>query len=236
LSIGIKQYVTVAMAVALSLVCLVVVLETSGPVEPTVGVSSVMSKVSWLNERRLIGLGIIVLTLALTVLILWKLPMRPHLGAEAWGTFVSGNHQTPWRASTNEVIGGPKVATPQLPMASSESVDEPLAKGQAEHLDFSAGGMHARRKLLRCSQTPLSRKRMGCTGWATGVHSPEVRRALKRMRETRGYRGAVPIARTRRCEHIIRGSQVRVLPSAVFVQQPCSNPGEYPEILRKLPA
>jgi hypothetical protein len=139
LSIGIKQYVTVAIAVALSLVCLVVVLETSGPVEPTVGVSSVMSKVSWLPERRLTGLGIIVLTLALTVLILWKLPMRHHLGAEAWGTFVSGNHQTPWRASTNEVIGGLKVATPQLPMASSESADEPLAKGQAEHLDFSAG-------------------------------------------------------------------------------------------------
>jgi hypothetical protein len=54
----------------------VAVSETSEPVESAVGTSPVRPEASWLNERRLIGLGIIVLTLALAILILWKRPME----------------------------------------------------------------------------------------------------------------------------------------------------------------
>jgi hypothetical protein len=34
-------------------------------------------------------------------------------------------------------------------------------------------------------------------------------------------------------DYELEGSQIRALPSALCVQQPCSNPGEYPEMLRK---
>jgi hypothetical protein len=53
--------------------------ETSEPVESAVGASSGMPKASWLNERRLVGLGVLVLTLAFTILILWKKLMDRHV-------------------------------------------------------------------------------------------------------------------------------------------------------------
>jgi hypothetical protein len=65
--------------------------DTSEPVEPAVGVSSVESETSWLNERRLIGLGILVLTLALAILILWKMPMRRDLGSRKDKTWAAAN-------------------------------------------------------------------------------------------------------------------------------------------------
>jgi hypothetical protein len=53
--------------------------ETSEPVESAVGASSGMPKASWLNERRLVGSGVFVLTLVFTILILWKMPMDRHV-------------------------------------------------------------------------------------------------------------------------------------------------------------
>ena len=214
-----RQGKMMVVPIALSLVCLVVVLKMSGSVGVAVGAASRLTEASWLHERRLIGLGIFMLTLVLAILMLWKLPMRRDVGGEALVTFASVNHQTPWRALTNEQVGGPQVATPQLRMTLNESADELLAKGQAEHLVYSAEGVHAWRQPLRRSQTPLSRERMGCKGWATGVHSPEVRRALKRTPGARGYRGTVPIARRRHHEDTVCRSQVRVLRSTIGVQQ-----------------
>jgi hypothetical protein len=58
----------------------VAVSETSEPVESAVGASSGIPKASWLNERRLVGLGVLVLTLVFTILlILWKMPMDRHV-------------------------------------------------------------------------------------------------------------------------------------------------------------
>jgi len=39
------------------------------------------------------------------------------------------------------------------------------------------------------------------------------------------------VEKEKACER--RRLQARVLPSALYVQQPCSNPSDYPEILRK---
>jgi hypothetical protein len=124
------------------------------------------------------------------------------------------NHQTPRRASTSEVNPGLPVAPSQIQETLGGSAEGPLANGQAERQLYLAGGVYARRKLPRRSQTSLSRKRRSRKVWATRVHNPQVRRALKRTPGTRGHRVAVPIARTCRHELLIRGSQVRILPGA----------------------
>jgi hypothetical protein len=67
----------------------VAVSETSEPVESAVGASPLMPEASWLNERRLSGLGIIVLTLALAILILWKRPMGRTLGSREDNTWAA---------------------------------------------------------------------------------------------------------------------------------------------------
>jgi hypothetical protein len=69
----------------------VAVSETSEPVVSAVGASPVMPEASWLNERRLIGLGIIVLTLALAILILWKRPMERTLESRKDNTWAAVN-------------------------------------------------------------------------------------------------------------------------------------------------
>jgi LysM repeat protein len=118
------------------------------------------------NERKLIGLGIIVLTLALAILILWKLPMRRDVGTEAWGIPATASYQAPQRIPTNGRSAG------HVNLASIKSV---------------------RRKPSLVSRSPLSRKRRSSNGWATGVHNPQVRLALKRMPKTKSYRVAAPI-------------------------------------------
>ena len=117
------------------------------------------------NERKLIGLGIIVLTLALAILILWKLPMRRDVGTEAWGIPATASYQAPQRIPTNGRSAG------HVNLASIKSV---------------------RRKPSLVSRSPLSRKRRSSNGWATGVHNPQVRLALKRIPRTKSYRVAVP--------------------------------------------
>jgi hypothetical protein len=144
------------------------------------------------NERKLIGLGIIVLSLALAILNLWKLPMRRDIGTEVWGVFGWVKHKTPRRASTNEEIGSQLIASSQLQKASSESVHEPGTKRQAKGHFYVAGNVQARRKLLRrsetaLSETPLSIKRRAPNRWATEVPNQQVHRALKRMADTRSY-------------------------------------------------
>jgi cytoskeletal protein RodZ len=118
------------------------------------------------NERKLIGLGIIVLTLALVILILWKLPMRRDVGTEAWEIPATASYQAPQRIPSNGRSAG------HVNLASIKSV---------------------RRKPSLVSRSPLSRKRRSSNGWATGVHNPQVRLALKRMPKTKSYRVAAPI-------------------------------------------
>ena len=159
----------------------------SAPVEPGVGAFSETAKSSWLNERKLIGLGIIILALALTILILWKMPMRRQVGREVWGAFALVNHQTPRKPSANEMLGGQLVTPSQIRKGSSKAAHKPLVNRQVAGNLYLSGNVHARRKLLNYPQTPLSRTNRERNGWPTGVHTPQVRRALKRMADTRAY-------------------------------------------------
>jgi LysM repeat protein len=159
----------------------------SEPVEPAVDAFSEMLKASWLNERRLIGWALLVLTSVLAMLIVWKKYLRRQGGREAWGTFSLVNHQTPRKASTNEVVGNQLVAPSQLRKGSSKSAHEPWVITQAERHLYLAGTVHPRPELLRRSEPPISRSIRDHNGWATGMHDQQVRRALTRMTDTRGY-------------------------------------------------
>jgi hypothetical protein len=159
----------------------------SEPVEPAVGAFSKMPKASWLNERRLIGWGLLVLTPVLALFILWKKPMRRHVGREAWEPFTLANQQSPRKVSTNNVIGSHLVAPSQLRKGASGSAHQPWLNRQAEDHFYLDRNIHTRRKLLRRSETPLSRSRRERNGWATGVYDKQVRRALKRMAAFRSY-------------------------------------------------
>jgi hypothetical protein len=146
-----------------------------------------------LNERNLTGLGIIILTLALAILILWKLPMRRDIGTEAWGISAMASYQAPRRISTNEVSGEPTFAPYQPQKSSRGFTSKPPTNGLSDgHVDL-ASMKPVRRKLSLVSRSPLSRKRRGRNGWATNVHNPQVRLALKRMPRTRSYGVAPPM-------------------------------------------
>ena len=145
------------------------------------------------NERKLIGLGIIVLTLALAILILWKLPMRRDIGTEAWGIATMASYQAPRRISTNEVSGEPTFAPYQPQKSSRGFTSKSPANGLSDgHVDL-ASTKPVRRKLSLVSRSPLSRKRRGRNGWANSVHNPQVRLALKRMPRTSSSGVALPM-------------------------------------------
>jgi cytoskeletal protein RodZ len=146
-----------------------------------------------LNQRKLIGLGVVVLTLALAILILWKLPMRRNVGTEAWGISAMASYQTPRRIPTNEVSDGLTVASSQSQKSSRGSTSKPSANGRfASHANL-ASIKPVRRKPSFVSQSPLSRRRKSRNGWATGVHNPQVRLALKRMPRIKSHKVAAPI-------------------------------------------
>ena len=145
------------------------------------------------NERKLLGLGVIILTLALAILILWKLPMRRDIGTEAWGISAMASYQAPRRISTNEVSGEPTFAPYQPQKSSRGFTSKSPANGLSDgHVDL-ASTKPVRRKLSLVSRSPLSRKRRGRNGWATSVHNPQVRLALKRMPRTSSSGVALPM-------------------------------------------
>jgi hypothetical protein len=133
------------------------------------------------NERTLIGLGIIVLTFLLALLMLWKLPMRRDVGTEAWGIPATASYQAaPRRVPTTEVSGEQTDTSSQPQKSTSGFANKPLANGQAERYADLLVAMGVRRKLTRIPQGSLSRKTRAPKGWATGVYSSQVRRALRR--------------------------------------------------------
>jgi hypothetical protein len=154
-----------------------------------------------LNERKLIGLGIIGLTLALAILILWKLPMRRDVETEAWGISAVASYQAPRRIPTNEVSGGLMVAPSQSQKSSRGSMSKPsVNRRSAGHANL-ASIKPVQRKPSLVSQRPLSRKSRPVgtgrvrsrNGWATGMHNSQVRLALKRMPRTKSHKVAAPI-------------------------------------------
>ena len=154
-----------------------------------------------LNERKLIGLGILGLTLALAILILWKLPMRRDVGTEAWGISAVASYQAPRRIPTNEVSGGLMVAPSQSQKSSRGSMSKPSVNRRSAGRANLASIKPVRRKPSLASQRPLSRKSRPVgtgrvrsrNGWATGMHNSQVRLALKRMPRTKSHKVAAPI-------------------------------------------
>jgi hypothetical protein len=160
---------------------------TSESVEPASGATFDMPsapEASWPDERKLIGSGILVLTPALAILMLWKLPMKRDVRRGEWATFAVPSYQAaPRRVPTNEVSDGPMDAPSQPQKSSSGFVSKPLVNGQSHGHVESAVAMRVRRKLPLNPRGPRSRKRRDSKGWATGAHNPQVRRALKRTRK-----------------------------------------------------
>jgi LysM repeat protein len=174
--------------------------ETSEPVEPASGATFHMPsapEASWPGERKLIGWGILVPSLALGILVLWKLLMQlwklsmrraVRRGARTTTFAVPSYQAAPWRGPTNEVSGEPMDAPLQPQKSSSGFASKPLSNGQSHGYADLAVALRVRRKLRLNPRGLRSRKRSDSKGWATGVHNPQVRRALKRKRKPRGYR------------------------------------------------
>ena len=134
-----------------------------------------------LDERKLIGLGIFVLTFLLALLMLWKLPMRRDSGTEAWGTFAGASYKAaPRRAPTSEVSGEQPDTSSQPQKSTSGFANKTSTNGQSERYVDLPVAMGVRRKLSRTPRGSLFRKRRARKGWATGVYSSPVRRALRR--------------------------------------------------------
>ena len=148
------------------------------------------------DERERIGLGIFVLTFLLALLMLWKLPMRRDLGTEAWGTFAGASYQAaPQRAPTSEISGEQTAISSQPQKSTSGFANKTPTNGQAERYVDLPVTMGVRRKLSRTPRDSLSRKRRARKGWATGVYSPPVRRALRRAAsiQTRSVPGGASV-------------------------------------------
>ena len=123
------------------------------------------------DERRLVGLGIIVLTFVLVGLMAWKLPLSRDTEQGAWGIAVGhpDYHGVP------PTFGGKAFAN--------------------KHDDFDRAGITGaaggRRKATPRVRTS-GPKRLPRRGWATGVHNPQVRRFLKRPPGAGGRRASPP--------------------------------------------
>jgi hypothetical protein len=126
------------------------------------------------GERRLLGLGVIVLTFVLAGLMAWKLPMRRGAEEETW-------EMPAWYP---DYYGVPPTFG-----------DETSANGHdPEHAEEISGTPSGRRKETRRIPTPGPR-RLPRRGWATGAHNPQIRRFLRRVPRTGGRRANGPPGR-----------------------------------------
>ena len=106
-----------------------------------------------LSERQLLGLGIILLSLVVALLILWKAPLRRAVRRGTW---------------------------PSEPVKSSGvSSSEALTNGRpGRYIDLAATAL-SRRNRLRPSKTTLPGRTFHGQ-WASAAYSPQIRRALRR--------------------------------------------------------
>jgi hypothetical protein len=135
--------------------------------------------------RKLLGLVIIALTLLVTLLMAWKLPVRRNVGgSDVWGIPRGrvGGYMYPTGATDHH--GGTSRLAPMSP------VSEPASGsfgGEASTVENGPNGaamivaaQRRRHQVLR-EQEPGTR-RSPYTGLATGAHDPRVRRHLRRAR------------------------------------------------------
>jgi LysM domain-containing protein len=138
--------------------------------EPAVASSALSVKPALgMTERQLLGWGIIALTLILTFLMIWKLPMRRDAKSKERGMLVGYSD----RLDT-------------LPTLSPEgNFDEyrdnaPSNGHSSERVGVDAG-LGATRKGIRRRKKQIPRRVKSSRGWAVGAHDPQVRRFLRRV-------------------------------------------------------
>jgi LysM repeat protein len=128
------------------------------------------------EEWRLLGWGIMALSLLLGALMAWKLPMRRNTwdDYEVWG-IPSGYRGRPAHPGTRDGRGGtPKPST---------STHYPTDNGNPTFNDVSLVGLggiaRAKRRTIRNRRARRPRP-LPPQGFATGAHAPKVRRSLVR--------------------------------------------------------
>jgi CheY-like chemotaxis protein len=142
-----------------------------------------------LLERKLLGLWIILLTLVVCALMAWKLPMRRQVGdPAAWGIPTGHVGYYAYPAEPADHFEG----TPGLALASPIAEPDPGSFGgkapALEKNDLENAGMHVvarkRRERVLRERSFASRPVPPQGGLATGAHTPQVSRRLRRARNS----------------------------------------------------
>ena len=165
------------------------------------------SAASWLADsfagartdgRRLLGVGVLLLTLVVAALVAWKLPMRrtTRRDAERWGTSF-GYHGYYGEAPKSAPGTTPLFYHPGSPggplgdrQAQGARREAPRAPGHGRWAVFAGGGTASSPGVDRKAGAPTGRGRapkaraVPRNGLALGAHNPEVRRAPRRARAT----------------------------------------------------
>jgi len=154
------------------------------------------------HGRRLLGLGVLALTLLAAAVMAWKLPMRRATrgDAERWGTssgYYGYHGETPLAPGATSFfyhpgsLGGPVLEDRDERDARREA---PRAPGLGRRAAFAGGGTASSPGIARTAGAPAGRGRaprakakagaVPRNGLAVGAHNPEVRRAPRRARAT----------------------------------------------------
>jgi hypothetical protein len=143
------------------------------------------------DERRLLGWGIIALTLLVGALMAWKLPMKRYSRQEEavggiYTGYLAGGYQASYTQKTLHPYGGDTLASVPTTSVSTVSEPEPATNGSkaqataaqvgANHV-VGLGGMAQKRRRQLTSRDAKKRRRSSSS--AAEVHSTEARRVLR---------------------------------------------------------
>jgi LysM repeat protein len=142
------------------------------------------------DERRLLGWGIIALTLLVGALMAWKLPMKRYSRQEKavggiYTGYLAGGYQASYTQKTLHPYGGDTLASVPTTSVSTVSEPEPATNGSkaqataaqvgANHV-VGLGGMAQKRRRQLTSRDAKKRRRSSS---AAEAHSTEARRVLR---------------------------------------------------------
>jgi DNA-binding CsgD family transcriptional regulator len=135
------------------------------------------------SRRKLLGWGIMALSLLIGAFMAWKLPMKRNVGrSEAWGIptgYYSGYHTYPQSYDSPELARkSASTATGPSPDAAPSSGDATMAGNDLARVKL-VGIASGKRQRRRHRRAPIPR-RLPRKGLATGAHNPKVRRSLLR--------------------------------------------------------
>ena len=123
-----------------------------------------------MTERQLLGWGVIALTLILTLLMAWKLPMGRDAKGKEWGMLV-GYSDRPDTLPTFSPEGN----------FDGSGDNAPSNGHSSERVGVDAGLGGATRKGIRRRKKQIPRRVKPSRGWAVGAHDPQVRSFLRRV-------------------------------------------------------